>query len=141
MGPPRILCVLLVGLLLSPNLRGLAQDKNTEAAQRAVEVWLGLVDSGKYAESYRAAAAIFQAAVSEEKWVGAVQAARGPLGKLMTRSLKSARYTKTLPGAPDGEYVVLTFETSLEHKDAAVETLTARLEKDGVWRVAGYFIR
>ncbi|HEY6413340.1 MAG TPA: DUF4019 domain-containing protein, partial [Edaphobacter sp.] len=122
----RILCVLLVGLLFSPNLRGFAQDKSTEAAQRADEVWLGLVDSGKYAESYRAAAATFQAAVSEAKWVEAVEVARGPLGKLMTRSLKSARYTKTLPGAPDGEYVVLIYETSFEHKDAAVETVTAR---------------
>jgi hypothetical protein len=141
MNTRRIFCALLAGLLLWPNLRGLAQDKNAEAAQRTDEVWLGLVDSGKYAESYREAAATFQAAVSEEKWVGALETVRAPLGKLMTRTLKSAKYAKTLPGAPDGEYEVLIFETSFEHKDAAVETVTASLEKDGMWRVAGYYIK
>jgi hypothetical protein len=37
----------------------------------------------------------------------------------------------TLPGAPDGEYVVFQFNTSFEQKSAAVETVTAIREKDG----------
>jgi Protein of unknown function (DUF4019) len=106
----RFLCVFLLGLLISPNVFGQAQDKNAVAAQKAEEAWLGLVDSGKYAESYKVAGATFQAAVSEEKWVEAVQAARSPLGKLESRTLKNVAYTKTLSGAPSGEYEVLTFE-------------------------------
>ena len=47
----------------------------------------------------------------------------------------------TLPGAPDGEYVVLQFDTSFEQKAAAVETVTTIREKDGTWHVGGYFIR
>jgi hypothetical protein len=46
-----------------------------------------------------------------------------------------------LPGAPDGEYVVIQYESSFEHKQAAVETVTPMLDKDGTWRVSGYFIR
>jgi hypothetical protein len=45
------------------------------------------------------------------------------------------------PGAPDGEYVVFQFNTSLEQKSAAVETVTAIREKDGTWHVGGYFIK
>jgi hypothetical protein len=45
------------------------------------------------------------------------------------------------PWAPDGSYVVLQFETRFEHKAAAVETVTSMLDRDGVWRVAGYFVR
>jgi hypothetical protein len=60
---------------------------------------------------------------------------------MLTRKLKSAAYTKTLPGAPDGEYVVIRYESSFEHKQSAVETVTPMLDKDGVWRVSGYYIK
>jgi hypothetical protein len=70
-----------------------------------------------------------------------VRAARSPFGALNTRRLKSATPAKTLPGAPDGEYVVMQFDTAFERKAAAVETVTAVHESDHSWRVVGYFIR
>lgn len=56
-------------------------------------------------------------------------------------ALKSQRYRTTLPGAPDGEYVVIQFKASFENKKAAVETVTPLLDKDGQWRVSGYFMK
>ncbi len=46
-----------------------------------------------------------------------------------------------MPGAPDGEYVVIQYDSSFEHKQAAVETVTPMLDKDGKWRVSGYYIK
>jgi hypothetical protein len=46
-----------------------------------------------------------------------------------------------LPGAPDGEYVVIQYESQFESKKAAIETVTPRLEKDGSWKAAGYYIK
>jgi len=46
-----------------------------------------------------------------------------------------------MPGAPDGQYVLMQFETSFTNKKSAVETITFMLEKDGQWRAAGYFIK
>jgi hypothetical protein len=66
---------------------------------------------------------------------------RVPLGKLESRIVKDSQYTPTMPGAPDGEYVILQFETSFEKKKAAIETVTPTKDKDGQWRVAGYFIK
>jgi Protein of unknown function (DUF4019) len=66
---------------------------------------------------------------------------RDPLGKVLSRTLKSATYTTSLPGAPDGEYVVIQYDTSFEHKKSAVETITPMLDKDDHWRVSGYFIK
>jgi hypothetical protein len=63
------------------------------------------------------------------------------LGKLLSRKLKSATYKTTMPGAPDGEYVVIQYDSSFEHKQAAVETVTPMLDKDGKWRVSGYYIK
>jgi hypothetical protein len=66
---------------------------------------------------------------------------RGPLGKIVTRKLKGSQYMTSMPSFPDGEYVVIQFETSFENKDTAVETVTPMLDKDGTWRVSGYYIK
>ena len=66
---------------------------------------------------------------------------RQPLGKTTSRKLKSAKYTKTLPGAPDGEYVVIQYQTSFAKKKSAVETVTPMLDNDGKWKVSGYYIK
>ena len=66
---------------------------------------------------------------------------REPLGGVLSRKLKFKQYTNTLPGAPDGEYVVIQYETSFENKESAIETITPMLDKDGKWRVSGYYIK
>lgn len=87
------------------------------------------------------AAGFFQASISKQNWENALQNARGPLGALISRKIKSARYAESSPGAPDGEYVVIQYETQFENKRSAIETVTSRLEKDGSWKVSGYYIR
>ena len=118
-----------------------AQQKPEQLAQQSSDAWLALVDSGKYADSWQDASQLFKAAVTKEQWQSTLQASRDPLGKMLSRKLKSATYTKTLPGAPDGEYVVIQYESSFEHKQSAVETVTPMLDEDGKWRVSGYFIK
>ena len=70
-----------------------------------------------------------------------LHASRDPFGKLTSRKFKSASYTKTLPGAPDGEYVVIQYESSFENKQSSAETITPMLDKDGRWRISGYYIK
>ena len=111
------------------------------AAQKSAEQWLALVDAGSFAESWKTAAGFFQAAVPQDQWGHTIAAVRGPLGDLVSRKLKSAHYTKSLPGAPDGQYVVLQFDTSFANKKAAVETVTPMLDADGTWKVSGYYIK
>jgi len=118
----------------------MAQDKN-DAAKKSAESWLAVVDKGDYAASYDEAASIFKLAITKEDWLQKVRAARSPLGKMISRKLKRMQYETTLPGAPDGEYVVIQYDTSFENKRSAVETITPTLDKDGQWRVSGYFIR
>ncbi|MHB8881305.1 MAG: DUF4019 domain-containing protein [Thermodesulfovibrionales bacterium] len=112
-----------------------------KAAVVAAEQWLKGVDAEKYAESWIEAAELFKNAVKQEQWEQSLQAARKPLGKLVSRKVKTKRYMTSLPGAPDGEYVVIQFTTSFEHKKSAIETVTPMMEKDGKWRVSGYYIK
>jgi hypothetical protein len=128
-----------VSLLLLLAMLLLAAPANDQAAPSAL-AWLGFVDSGKYADSWTEASSYFRMRVPQEQWVGMVRGVRGPLGALVSRKPPSIKFAKTLPGAPDGNYAVLTFQTSFQNKASAVETLT--LMADGEkWRAAGYFIK
>ena len=70
-----------------------------------------------------------------------MQGSRQPLGEVKSRKLNGAQYMTSMPGAPDGEYVVIQFDASFANKEKAVETVTPMRDKDGVWRVSGYFIK
>jgi Protein of unknown function (DUF4019) len=131
--------MLLLGLLFAVPSR--AADKPEDAAQAAAESWLKLVDAGDYDASWEQAARLFKGSVTKPHWKEAIGGARGPIGRLVSRKLKSREYTERLPGAPDGKYVVVQFDTVFEKKAAAVETITPMLDPDGTWRVSGYFIR
>ena len=112
-----------------------------KAAVAAAEAWLALVDQGKYAESWDETAAFFKGAVAREKWQQQMESFRKPFGAKVSREVKAAKYRTELPGAPDGEYVVVQFAASFEHKRSAVETVTPMLQKDGKWRISGYYIK
>ena len=110
-------------------------------AVAAAEQWLRVVDQGKYAESWDEASPYFQKAMTRDKWVQSMDAYREPLGKVLERKVKSARFTPVLPGAPDGKYVVIQFDTSFANKKSALETVTPMMDPEGTWHVSGYYIK
>ena len=111
-------------------------DRETES----VISWLEIVDSGKYAASWDESAPFFQEQISSPKWVQALNKARAPLGRVISRKVTNTSAHSTLPGVPNGEYVIVTLDTNYEHKKTATETVT--VSKDGSeWRVIGYFIK
>ena len=137
----RITCLVTIGLIFLGNTAYAANSKKEAQALYAAEKWLTLVDSEKYAESWKEAAELFRNAVQHRQWEQTMQVVRKPLGNLISRKAKSKTYKTSLPGAPDGEYVVIQFETSFENKKSAIETVTPMMDKDGKWRVSGYYIR
>ncbi len=130
----------IIGIVLVLfTVSGFASEKE-DAAKEAALAWLGLVDSSRYEASWDAASSLFRQQVSSSDWARAVESARRPLGALQSREFVSATYAETLPGAPDGEYVVLIFSATYENKAAAVETVTPMWD-EGHWRVSGYYIK
>jgi hypothetical protein len=120
------------------------QDENNQATESAIEAaksWLLLVDEAKYSESWSQAAEYFRKNVSREQWMTALNGVRKPLGKMISRKVLNSTYTTQVPGAPDGQYVVIQFETSFENKQNAVETVTPMMDTDDLWRVSGYYIK
>jgi serine/threonine protein kinase len=111
------------------------------AAVGAAQIWLTGIDDGHYAESWTDAAEYFRNAITQDKWVAAMQSVRAPLGDLKIRTVDSVVATTSLPGASDGNYVVMQFNTAFSNMKSATETVTFSREKDGAWRASGYFIK
>ena len=138
----KLMSLAFVLLLSVASAVGAADSTASEAqALAAAREWLALVDDGKYGESWEEAAGLFKGAVSRQDWEKSLNGVRVPLGKVVSRKLTAKQYSTSLPGAPDGEYVVLQFETAFEKKGKAVETVTPMKDPDGTWRVSGYYIR
>lgn len=137
----RLATFLLCAMLCLAAGSALAAEGDEAAAEAAAGKWLGLCDAGKYAESWREASSFFRGAITEDAWTKALAGIRTPLGPNKSRSRTSVVQARQLPGAPDGNYVVLTYDSAFAQKAAAIETVTLMQEKDGSWRAAGYFIR
>jgi hypothetical protein len=135
-----VLTIITLGSII---LTGVLQANEIaeKAATARASAWLSSVDEGNYVESWNQASGFFKAAVTQDQWQQSLRAFRLPLGKVVARKLKSKQYTRTLPGASDGEYVVIQYETTFEKKQSAIETITPMLDKDGIWRVSGYYIK
>lgn len=129
---------LLIGGAFGP---ARAEPEAEKLATGAALAWLALIDDGRYAESWNEASGYFRGAVTEKGWDASLRGVRAPLGKVQSREIRAAKEARSLPGAPDGHYVVMEFAASFANKTSAIETVTFTLEKGGRWRAAGYFIR
>ncbi len=130
--PMRILLLALTTLLLAATP---AEDEATTAGQK----WLTLLDKENYAESWKQAATMFRGQVEQDQWVASLKRFRQPLGPPITRSATRIDFTKTLRGAPDGDYSIIHFTTDFTNKIAVTERLTL-VKENGTWQAAAYAI-
>lgn len=137
----KITLFLFFAILLAVAVANAAESDKTDAAIAVSKAWLSAVDRGDYKGSWQETASIFKQAVQADQWVRSLNAVRRPLGKMISRKMMRADYHTSLPGAPDGEYVVIQYATVFKNKKSAVETITPMLDKDGKWHVSGYYIK
>lgn len=110
------------------------------AAQRQALGFLGYLDLGRYADSYAYTGMLIRTQLDRDAFSTQIQKTRVGAGALQSRELIDAAYTTTLPGAPEGQYVVLHYHVSFANRQDAVETLTLAFAK-GYWRIVGYYIK
>ena len=135
----KVIILTLLGSIIFVN-HIMANEEAEKAALATSIKWLALVDKGDYSKSWDQAAEVFKTMVIKEEWQTKLNTYRMPLGKVSERKVKSKQYTTTLVDAPEGEYVVIQYETLFTNKQTRTETITSMLEKDGKWKVVGYYI-
>jgi Protein of unknown function (DUF4019) len=133
----------LLGSLFGPRAAKAAQAQGSPnaAAQQAAEQWLTLVDAGKYAESWDAAAPILKNNTGRKDWIAYLKDKRERLGKVVTRKLLKADPLKNVPGLPPGQFVGMQYLTSFEKLKKGVEVVVPVLDQDGKWRVSEYVVQ
>lgn len=103
--------------------------------------WLDLIDQGKFDESWMTAAVVLQETIAQKDWSANLTARQPKLGRTIMRERKSESYSKTLRGAPTGDYVTVTYLTKFEKTPLVEETLAVARDAIGQWHVAGYDIK
>ena len=131
--------------LQTPDLKDQTFAADTDfvrAAPAASELqarrWLGLIDFGKFDESYAEAGKDLRSQYALEKWKFALTL-RMTNGKVEDRTLASAMQTGEFRGRTDGDFAVSTFATLFEHDNLKNERVV--LERLGAeWKVVDYEI-
>lgn len=139
--------LLMFACLLIASSELFADDAVKKQALTAAKAWLMIIDKGQYEKCWSESSELIQKNVKQNDWANAIQQARKPLGKVVNRAVKMSQYTTSLPGAPQGEYVVIQFQTTFKNRPSAIETVTMRAdsgsqedEKQKNWAGAGYYI-
>ena len=128
----------------APKPAAIPNSRHAEAIEKAVnaaEPWLKLVDGKEYLRSWETAAEYLKNTIDRKDFVKALSASRKPFGAVESRKLESKQFVTSVPGAPDGQYVILQYQTSFTKKKSAIETITPMLDRDKKWRVSGYYIK
>lgn len=105
-------------------------------AETAAERFLGLIDRGRWEESWRATTPEFRRLNSVAAWTAASERARTPLGAVRSRVLLSREDVPA--GGPAGTELV-KFRTSFAGRADATEKV-ALAHEGGEWRVVGIYI-
>ncbi len=116
-----------------------SNEEAVEAAKAAAQEWLALLDADEYEATWEEAATFFKSKVSAEQWTAQVRQAHSSLDSLRSRSLVAARYTTSVPNAPEGEYVIAQYRATYGEQET-VETVSLKKDEKE-WRVAGYFVK
>lgn len=111
-----------------------------EEARQAADKWLPSIDGGHYTESWQMASGMFKEKISQKEWVETAGSTLEPLGAVVSRDLRAIVFTHFVPNHPDGDYMIIRFNTKFKEKPDAIETVTLVKEKDNTWKVGGYFV-
>lgn len=105
------------------------------------------MDAENYAQSWEQASPALKSKITKHQWVDKARQAHDHLGKLESRGTPTVRYfRKNPPNWTPGEYepvvaAQVLYDSKFADLSSAKEICALILEKNGQWRVAGYFVR
>jgi hypothetical protein len=128
-----ILCFLFTTM---PKVLASAEDE-IDSALATSKAWVAEIDAGQYDESYAAGSGAMHDKVPQDRWEQVLKALRVPWGQVVSRTQVSHIYKPDGYEGSEGEFMVITYDTSFAKLGEATEVVVLRWE-DGKWRGAGY---
>jgi hypothetical protein len=136
--PAASFAAVFLGLLLGAAATAFASAQDHVDEGLAVsKSWIGLIDHGRYDESYSAASGAMHEKIPQDRWNIILKALRQPWGPVVNRQQLSHVYKPNGFEGSEGEFLVITYDSSFQKQDGIAEVVVLRWE-DGQWRGAGY---
>lgn len=135
-GNPIAVLALAIVVLGAP-AAGAQNDPAVDAATGAARAWIARSDAGDYGGSYDQAARFFRDLFTRDQFIELMETQRRPLGAPVDRTLSTTQFETTLPEMPDGQYVILQFNTNFENRRGVTEIVVMTLE-GGDWKTTTY---
>ena len=104
------------------------------------ETFSATIDAQNYQAAYQSGSKFLHLTAPESQWVSETERTREILGSTQQRKLIAVKSISTYPGLPDGEYMLVFFETKMENKAKAAEVLLMA-QIDGAWKVCSYHLK
>jgi serine/threonine protein kinase len=108
--------------------------KTTGQAPLSVFGFWSALERGDYAQSWQAAAPLFQQSISQEAWIAHMEKVRRPLGLARSKKMRSINIT------PDRALMDAVYETSFDGPLIMVESVSFAMHPDGQYKVIHYSI-
>jgi len=119
-----------------PKVLASAEDQ-IDNALAASKAWVAQIDAGQYEESYAFGCGAMHDKVPQDQWIRVLKALRSPWGAVASRKQISHIYKPNGYEGSEGEFTIITYDTSFQRLGAATEVIVLKWE-DGKWRGAGY---
>ena len=110
------------------------------SAQEAVS-FLELMDQARYDDAWLSMSTLFQTLNNQPQWQNRQQTIRAAYGALSSRQLDRISYRQTYTLSPDGEYVVVQFDSSFTNKADTFETVVLDCRTTPECFIREYIIR
>jgi len=120
----------------TPNAQASAEDQLDQAVATS-KSWIAQIDAGQYDESYTVGSGALHDKVKQDRWGLILKTLRAPWGPVVNRTQVSHIYKPNGFEGSEGEYMVITYNTSFKQVNGVTEVVVLRWE-DGKWRGAGY---
>jgi len=98
------------------------------------------LDAGDYSGAWMALDAHARLLKTAQDWQRYQAAIRSAYGPLQQRRFRSLDHRGTYSQHPDGDYVVVCFDSRFADKQAAIETVVLRQEPAGAVSIIAYYI-
>lgn len=108
---------------------------------REVEIFFELIDDDSYQQAWWEGSDLLHQLEPLDHWVSEQRVIRELFGELQERTVKGVASRSYMPGLPDGEYAILTFDVRYENKAKGLEILIFQKDAYGAWRIVSYRLR
>jgi Protein of unknown function (DUF4019) len=128
-----MLCLFLASM---PKVLASAEDQ-IDNALVVSKTWMALIDAGQYDDSYAFGCGAMHDKVPQDQWTLLLKTLKTLYGPVVNRKPLSHIYKPNGYEGDEGEFMVITYDTSFQKLSSAMEVVVLKWE-GGKWRGAGY---